>query len=502
MQGNNLQTKAIHAIKWSTITHVIEKLVFPVSNMVLARILTPEAFGVIAVVTMIISFTDMFTDAGFQKYLVQKEFASKDELFKNANVAFWTNLSISVLLWTIIIVFRDKLASIVGNPGLGNVIAIACVQLIFTSISSIQAALFRRNFDFKSLFTVRMIAITTPFTITIPLAFLGFGYWALIIGAIALHLSNAVFLSVKSEWKPTFFYKINILKEMISFSIWSLIEQISIWLTGWVDIFIIGSILSSYYLGLYRTSIMIVNGLLAVFVSSVIPVLFTTLSRLQNDESKFKKIYYKVQKLIAIIIFPLGLGIFIFRDFATKVFLGNQWIEAANIIGIWAIVNSFVITYSWLNSEVYRAKGKPKLSFLTQILQLCLVIPALIISVRFGFWALVYTRAFVKIQQILVSLLVMKICFQFSIVLMLKNTYYVILISLFMGLIGFMLKIFNNSVIWNIVSIMVCTIFYFIMIYINKSLRLEIFSMISKFLPTKHKDLLLKYLRIKSVRFE
>ncbi|MEG1706766.1 MAG: oligosaccharide flippase family protein, partial [Clostridia bacterium] len=93
--------------------------------MILARIISPEVFGVVATVTMIISFADMITDAGFQKYLVQHDFKDENEKFKNANVAFWTNFGISTILWGCIIIFRKQIAVIVGEPNLGNVIAIA-----------------------------------------------------------------------------------------------------------------------------------------------------------------------------------------------------------------------------------------------------------------------------------------------------------------------------------------------------------------------------------------
>ena len=82
MKENNLKNKVVNATKWSTITEIAAKLISPVTNMILARILAPEAFGVVATVTMIISFADMFTDSGFQKYLVQHEFKDENEKYK------------------------------------------------------------------------------------------------------------------------------------------------------------------------------------------------------------------------------------------------------------------------------------------------------------------------------------------------------------------------------------------------------------------------------------
>jgi PST family polysaccharide transporter len=145
----DLGKKIGNATKWSSITEISAKLVAPISSMVLARLLTPEAFGVVATINIIISFADMFTDAGFQKYLIQHRFKSEEDRFQSVTVAFWTNLFFSLLLWGIIAVFRDQIATLVGNPGLGNVIVIACVTLPMTSFSSIQMALFKRDFEFK-----------------------------------------------------------------------------------------------------------------------------------------------------------------------------------------------------------------------------------------------------------------------------------------------------------------------------------------------------------------
>src|SRR5699024_2825776 len=190
--------------------------------MILARILAPEAFGVIVTVTMIVSFAEMFTDSGFQKYLVQHEFKDEQDKRKSANVAFWSNLVLSLILWGGISLFNEEIAEMVGNPGLGIVIIVSCIQLPLTAFSSIQMALYRRDFDFKTLFVVRVIGILIPLVVTIPLALIGFDYWSLVIGLIAMQLFNAIFLTLKSSWKPTFYYSFKRLKKMFSFSVWSL----------------------------------------------------------------------------------------------------------------------------------------------------------------------------------------------------------------------------------------------------------------------------------------
>jgi PST family polysaccharide transporter len=482
---DDIQNKIINATKWSTLTEIAAKLVNPVTNMILARILDPEAFGVVATVTMIISLADMFTDSGFQKYLIQHEFKNEEEKYKNANVAFWTNFSISILLWCVIILFSEQLATLVGNPGLGDIFAISCLQLPLTSFSSIQMALYRRDFDFKTLFTVRMVSVCIPFVVTVPLAFFGLSYWALIIGTITIQLSNAVILTIKSKWKPNLFYSLSILKEMFSFSIWSLVEAISIWLTTWVDTFIIGSIFNQYYLGLYKTSTSMVNSLMTLITASILPILFSILSRLQYDNNQFNNVFFKFQRIVSILVFPLGVGVYLYSDLATQILLGSQWKEASNIIGIWALTSSIMIVFGHFCSEVYRAKGRPKLSFLAQVLHLIFLVPICIISSEYGFWPLVYVRSWSRMQFVLVHFIIMKFTIGFSILKVIRNVFPTSISAVAMGIFGFLLQQINAGLLWSLISIVLCTLFYIGILFLFPNMRKEIFVLVNKIIPKR-----------------
>lgn len=485
--SNTISSKVTKSLKWSSITEIIVKLIQPITNMVLARILSPEAFGVVATVTMITSFADMFTDAGFQKYIVQHDFKDNTEKELSINVAFWTNLTISILLWGVIILFSEQISTMVGNPGLGNVISIACIQLPLTSFSSIQMAVYRRNFDFKGLFLVRIIAVCIPFIITIPLALLGYGYWALIIGTICGTLSNAIILTLKSTWKPKFEYKIEVLKRMLSFSIWSLVEAISIWLTTWIDTFIIGSLLNGYYLGLYKTSLTTVNSIFTIITSATTPILFSALCRVQNDEKSFNKILFNMQKNVAYLVLPMSIGIFIFSDLVVKILLGSQWGEASYIIGLWGLTHGVTIVLSHYSSEVYRAKGKPKLSFLAQIAFLIILVPACYISSKYEFVTFINNRAAVRVVFILIHFILIKYVIGISINRMIKNIATPTISSIFMGAIGYGLSIISDSIIWNIISIIICVFVYLIILLCFKSSRKDVLNIMYKMNIIKRK---------------
>lgn len=460
-----INKKVVKAAKWSTITEILAKLVVPITNLILARILAPEAFGIIATVTMVTSFADMLTDAGFQKYLIQHEFRCKKDLYKSANVAFITNFSISLVAWTIIVIFRDSIAKFLGSEGLGVAISIASIQLLLTAISSIQMALYKRNFDFKTLFYRRIISVLLPFFVTIPLALLGADYWSLIIGTLVGQIVNAIILTVKSEWKPRIFFDINILKEMFSFSLWTLIESIIVWFSAYIDVFIIGHIFSKYYLGLYNNSLNIVNAIMNVATAAITPVLLSGLSRYQNNEKEYNKLLFSTQRLMGCLIIPMGVGIWLYRDFITNILLGNEWQEASNIIGIMSLIVPFVILLGNCVSICYISKGKPKLSIIARLLYLIPLIPLSIYLANLGFWEYVYIRNLFKVELIIINLIILNCAIKISAIQLLKNLVRPIIATIIMAIIAIALQNISSALWWNIISIILCIMLYFVILY-------------------------------------
>ncbi len=472
-----MNQKIGQATKWSSITEIIAKLISPITNMILARLLVPEAFGIVATITMVISFADIFTDAGFQKYIIQHEFSDKEALDNSTNVAFWTNLGVSTIICIIIFLFRHKIADLVGNSGLGNSISITSVMIIITAFSSIQMARYRRALDFKTLFSVRIMTSLIPLLVTVPLAVVLRNYWSLLIGTFASQLCNAIVLTVRSQWKPKFYYSFALFKEMFSFTAWTLLESISIWLTTNLDVFIVGNYLNDYYLGIYKTSMSTVNAYMGIITSALTPVLFSALSRYQNDDKNFRRTYYQFQSLTAVLVIPMGIGIYLYRDLVTEILLGSQWSEASGFIGLWGLTSSFTIVFSHFSSEVYRSKGNPKVSLVLQLIHIAFLVPTLILSVSYGFETLYVARSLVRIQMIVCALLTMHIMYGFKVQDILRNVFPMIISALIMGIAGYFMQQISSYVIWQFISVFVCIMIYFaVLLGLFPSIRHEVFD--------------------------
>ena len=467
-----MDTKVVAAAKWSLITEVLAKLITPVTNIILAHILAPTAFGILATIMMVISFAEMLADAGFQKFLVQYEFESEDEKQKNVSVAFISNIVLAIVLWLVIIIWRDELAILVGNEGLGFPLAIMGAMLPLGAFSSIQMAMYRRSFNFKFLLSIRMITIITPLFISIPMALAGFDYWSLIAGLLAAHLFTAIALCVRQEKLISIYFSSTVFRKMFSFSAWSLAEAFSIWLTAWVDTFIISHFLDAYYLGLYKMPIAIVTTIMAIATSSMAPVLFSALSRHQHNQVEFEKTFLTFQRYMALFLVPLGVGMFVYQDFIVEILLGPQWKLAGIVLGSWALSSSLVTAISYLISEAFRAKGMPNISFLAQMAHLFVLIPVIYVCVQYDFTTFVYARSIVRVQMIAVLLYLLAIYVGMNAWLVIRNIKSYIIASAVVGTGSYVLLHLHNSMIWTIFCICISLILYLVVLYLFPTERI------------------------------
>ena len=467
-----MDTKVVAAAKWSLITEVLAKLITPVTNIILAHILAPTAFGILATIMMVISFAEMLADAGFQKFLVQYEFESEDEKQKNVSVAFISNIVLAIVLWLVIIIWRDELAILVGNEGLGFPLAVMGAMLPLGAFSSIQMAMYRRSFNFKFLLSIRMITIITPLFISIPMALAGFDYWSLIAGLLAAHLFTAIALCVRQEKLISIYFSSTVFRKMFSFSAWSLAEAFSIWLTAWVDTFIISHFFDAYYLVLYKMPTAIVTTVMAIATSSMAPVLFSALSRHQHNQVEFEKTFLTFQRYMALFLVPLGVGMFVYQDFIVEILLGPQWKLAGIVLGSWALSSSLVTAISYLISEAFRAKGMPNISFLAQMAHLFVLIPVIYVCVQYDFTTFVYARSIVRVQMIAVLLYLLAIYVGMNAWLVIRNIKSYIIASAVVGTGSYVLLHLHNSMIWTIFCICISLILYLVVLYLFPTERI------------------------------
>ena len=379
--------KAVHSVKWSALMEVVSRTAFPIITVILARLLTPADFGVVATAMIAISFAQMFWDAGLSKALIQ----TKEKPEEAAHVVFWTNLVLGLVIYALLFIGAPWVAVFFKSPSSGPVLRVLGLQIVIASLSSVQQALFVRELDFRRLFWIKLSTAFVPGFFSIPLAFFGYGVWALVVGTLAGQTLNLVLLWYYSTWRPSLQYDLSIARKMFGFGVWVLLESFGSWLIIWGDSVIVGRYLGIADLGVYRTGWLLVTVIFGLALNPFLPVLYPTFSRLQNNRTAMKQSFHKVNRIVAVLALPMGLGLLLVGRELASVLFGNKWQGLGFVISILGLKE----TIGWLvgiNSETYRAIGRPDVNTKLMFAQLLYYLPSYFIAAQSGLVIFVYVR--------------------------------------------------------------------------------------------------------------
>lgn len=379
--------QVVNASKWSALCELASKAISPFVIIILARLLTPEDFGIVAAATIVINFSEAFWDAGLSMALVQRQ----GDVEKAANVIFWTNIGLAIAIYAGLFAFSQPIALVFGDPKTAPVLQVLGIQIVLSALSAVHIALCHKNLDFKRLFWVRLLTTAFPATASIPLAYLGMGYWALVAGTLTGAVGQLVVLWRLSPWRPRLEYDRHIAGELFRFGTWAAAGSLLMWFHLWVDSLIVGAYLGSHELGLYRAGHSLTGHIFMLLAYPFMPVLFSVLSKLQTDSTVFRQALLKATKLIVMASLPVGLGLFIVREPVAQMVFGEKWQGVSIVIGIMGLINGLSsITYS--NPEAYRAIGRPDLDTKLLLFSLFLYISGYFIAVRFGLEVFLWVR--------------------------------------------------------------------------------------------------------------
>jgi O-antigen/teichoic acid export membrane protein len=397
MEDNIQETtsKATRSVKWSALTEVVSRTASPIILVVLARLLTPDDFGVIATTMIAVSFSQMLWDAGLSKALVQTE----EPIETAANVVFWTNILLGIFVYLILLGLAPTIARFFNSPASGPVLRVLGLQIVIGSLTSVQQALFVRDLDFQGLFWIKLLTAFFPGLFSIPMAFFGYGVWALVAGSIAGQLLNLLLLWNYSSWRPTFRYNLPCAKKMFRFGLWVLAEAFGGWLIMWGDGLIVGKYFGVHDLGVYRTGIMIVSIIFSVTLNSFLPILYPSFSRLQHDIPKLVQAFHKTIRIIMTLALPVGIGLFVVGQDAATVLFGNKWEGLGFVLSILGLKEGLTWAVG-INPETYRAMGRPDINTKFMIIQILYFLPAYFVGAQFGLWVFVYVRMAVALAAI------------------------------------------------------------------------------------------------------
>ena len=393
-----------HALKWSFLSELASKAISPIVFVVLARLLTPEDFGVMSSALMVISFSQIFWEAGMGKALIQRQ-TDTDEA---ANVAFWINMCLGVVIAGLLFITAEPIARIFFHDvRVIAVIQVMTIQVFLGAVSSVHTALLQKEMGFKKLFWVRFATVSLPGLASIPLAWNGMGYWALVVGTLVGQAAQVMMLWNMSHWRPKLTFHIQVAKELGRFGAWVGAYGLLAWFYIWADSLIVGMYLGSHDLGLYRTGNQVVAMIYGTMFGPLTVVLYSHLVKIGNDKQMLREVAVKLIKTLTFIAIPVGMIIFSMADLLGDVLFDEKWKGVGIVIGVMALMHS----YGWIvgmNGEFYRAMGKPSYETIITATTLIIYLLAYLYSIKFGFYTFIWTRFSLSLGALFLHLLVIR----------------------------------------------------------------------------------------------
>ncbi len=326
-----------------------------VSNVALARLLTPDDFGLIAMVMAVTTFILLFKDIGLSQATVQQKGITHEQI----NTLFWVNVSFSFIVMIITMLIASFVADFYGDERLKSVTIVFALGLAFSGFSVQHQALLRRQMKFKALSIIDVASMGFGVLTAITFAFLGFGYWALVILSLTTSLITLVGVCVGCTWRPSR-PKFNLdAMPMLKFGGYMTAYGFVNYFARNVDNILIGWKYGTEALGNYSRAYSLLLLPIGQITAPLSAVAVPALSRLREDDIRYCNFYFKIIKVIAYLTMPLIVFMCVFSKEIVFIVLGEQWGGAANIF----MYLSFAAFWQPIASSagwIYVSLNKPK----------------------------------------------------------------------------------------------------------------------------------------------
>lgn len=376
---DNLTAKAKIGAFWVILEQVILKVFSFVTNIVLARLLFPEDFGVVAIALVAWEIIKLFGNFGIAAKLIYQQ----EKINEYATSAFWLNIVVSLALGLVTIFIAPYVARFYGNELVQPILVLFSLAFVVQSLGTTHLALLRKELAFKKITLVEVVTTLFSRSFAIGMAFMGFGVWSLVIPEVIASPFKAVAFWIINPWKPDFKLNTGYWRDIFKFGFNYLGADLTRYLNINGDYIIIGKMLGERSLGLYTFAYNIANLPFQNITSTVSKVAFPTFSKLQDDLKRFQKVLLKMTKFTSLTAFPLLMELLILADLLIPLVYGDKWKEAIMPL---QIIIGFILfrVFSSPGGQVLIALGKPDTLFRFNLIQSPFLLAAVFIGSHYG----------------------------------------------------------------------------------------------------------------------
>lgn len=375
----DIRNQTIYGLKWSALERISVQGIQFLIGVILARLLPPSDFGVIAMLTIFLAISQTIIDGGFSNALIRKVDRSEADY----STVFIFNIIIGVLLCLIVVWAAPYIAAFYEMPQLSSVMKVLALTLLFNSFSVVFYAILTINIDFRSIAIANFVSAIISGVIGIVMAYQGWGVWSLVFQSVSRSVINALLVAVLAKWRPKFFFSRVSFVEMFSYGSKILISSLINTVYANLTPMIIGKFYTSKDLGYYdrgrQFGVLPINYIVQTYERVTFPIM----SQLQNDNTRLIDAYRKYIKSASLIMFIVVMLIIALAKPIILVILSAKWVEAIIYLQLFCVAEMFNHV-TRLNLVLLQVKGRSDLFLRLEVIKKAISLSMLLCAAPFG----------------------------------------------------------------------------------------------------------------------
>lgn len=378
MNLDSIKNKAVSGFIWSFTDFISRQGISFVIQIILARLLLPEDFGIIGIVTIFIALSKKFIDSGFTKALIRENDSTQEDY----STVFYFNLGMAIIMCLILVFMSEWIAIFFNEPKLVLIIRVLSLSPVINSIGMLQRTMLIKKVDFKSQTRVNVTSSFISGAIAIAFAYKGFGVWSLVIKTLSMNILQTSILCYINKWKPSLVFNISSFKRLFGFGWKLLVSGLIDTLFSDIQMVIIGRYFSATQLGYYTNVRNLRNVILDSITSTVQKVSYPVLSKMQDEDTTLRQGYRTIAKGSVYLTFPMMIGLLAVADHLIRVLYGVNWISSVPYLRIICLAGMLYPLHV-INLNILQVKGRSDLFLKLEIAKQCVGIVIIFIVLYF-----------------------------------------------------------------------------------------------------------------------
>lgn len=392
----SIRKKAISGTKWTGLSNAVITALQLLQLAVLARLLAPEDFGLIAIIMIVIGLAQAFGDMGVSNAIIYRQDVTREEL----SSLYWLNIVAGIVISAVIVLSGPFVSNMYADSRLEGLMSVAALSFLFTSFGQQFQILLQKDLMFTTLSKAEMAASASGVTVSILAALAGHGVLSLLWGMLANSAlkSSILVAACWGQWRPYLRFKLGDIKKYASFGLFQMGEKLLNYFGGQIDKLFIGYMLGMQPLGYYSIAYQLMMRPLQVINPVLTRVALPVFAKMQSDDAGLRRGYTELLSTLSIVLMPIYMALIVLADPIVNLFLGPGWGSAAELLRILSILGFFYFIGNPVGSLLL-AKGRADMGFYLNVLMIILYMLAILFGSRWGIngiaWGLVFSMAFV-----------------------------------------------------------------------------------------------------------